>query len=699
MNTIVKNDRIIIEIEPEHGCIVRFVHEALEIDLIQEPRLAENFRLLLPLPYYRAHHVLGKDQMLTQIDVDDRICRLTWNGLKTSQGHFDIKIVQTIRLEEDDAIFSIEVTNNSPYIVEEVFNVALGGLANFEEKYDWQLHWANWGGQGSEWTIYDTFPGTYLGPSHPVWTAMYHKDLSLPWVSIYNAKSRKGIYIGNHDREVRYSMVYAQLFPSTVYRNPGASGVERNVAQGWPDPRTAGDTPIGLTLAWNNFPFIKQNESWSGPPIVFHFHEGTWWAAADYFRAWYDTHTSFDKSGSWLAHEDAWQSTIISYPDDEIGFRFKDLPYIAEQAKSCGINVIQIDGWDIGGLDRGYPQYQPDPRLGSWDDLAEAIQICNEMGVYVLIFSNLQWINIETDWYKDELNRYAMHDPHGNTRGGMGWEYNTNLGLNKQPIYRMIPGNLMRQEFRKIILNQLQNIVRLGAPGTQIDKLGAMWELDYTPDNPVSPDRASMQGVLETIEDYYQQSRAENPNYRLACEAHWDRLIPFVDAAYARFFSTNHKPTFEHTFPEFRQTCCITGDFDFGLVNNCLRFGHIINVEARCIHGTVGDVPQLGHYIAEALRVRRQLRDVLWDSTLIEPVHVQVKASESLLYALHQSRSTHRHALVLNHFESTRLSAEITTSKYAKQVALYRPFMEAETLTLPAVVDVPPDEFVIIVFE
>jgi len=47
MNAILKNEQITIEIEPEHGCIQHFMHEGLAIDLVQETRLAENFRLLL----------------------------------------------------------------------------------------------------------------------------------------------------------------------------------------------------------------------------------------------------------------------------------------------------------------------------------------------------------------------------------------------------------------------------------------------------------------------------------------------------------------------------------------------------------------------------------------------------------------------------------------------------------------------------
>lgn len=329
--------------------------------------------------------------------------------------------------------------------------------------------------------------------------------------------------------------------------------------QFWPDPAVTGDTPVGLTLAWNNFPFVRPGTRWSGPPIVFHFHRGTWWEAADYFRSWYDTHTTIDKSGSWMVEEDAWQSTIISYPEGTVGYRFRDLPRMARDALRYSIRVLQIDGWDIGGIDRDYPQYTPDPRLGTWEELRQALAECRELGVRVMLFTNLQWVNIETAWYREELHRYALRDPHGNIRGGVGWEYNTTLGLRNQTIYRMIAANPMRPEYRGIILDQLHNVLRLGAPATQIDKLGAVAEFDYAADNPAPRDAALVRGVLETLEAFYHQARADDPAFCIASEVHWDRAVPFVDASYSRFFGKDHLPTFGHTFPEYRQSCCITG--------------------------------------------------------------------------------------------------------------------------------------------
>jgi hypothetical protein len=54
---------------------------------------------------------------------------------------------------------------------------------------------------------------------------------------------------------------------------------------------------------------------------------------------------------------------ILSNPEDAVIHRFAELPTLAADAKKYGITTFEIDGWNIGGIDRGYPQYQPDPRL------------------------------------------------------------------------------------------------------------------------------------------------------------------------------------------------------------------------------------------------------------------------------------------------------------------------------------------------
>lgn len=688
---ILDNGAVRVEIDDERGRIVSARHTGLDIEVIGEPRLAENFRLLVPLPGLRGHYISGRDQRVKDIEAEGARCRLRWHGLHSERGDFDIAVTQTIQLTGDDITFQTQLVNNSPFEVEEVSTVVLGGMGNAAERAHWRMHFADSGGKGQEWPCYDEFPGSYLGPARPVWARMYPSGMSMPWIDIYHVSAGKGFYLGNHDPEVRASIAWAELTPSTTHGGP------RGDRQYWPDIRHLGGEPTGMAMAWNSIPFVPPAGSWQGPPIVVHFHDGTWWAAAEYFRSWFDTQVPAARRGAWLSDEDAWQSTIISYPDGTIGYRFSDLPRLARDAREAGIRVLQIDGWDTGGIDRDYPDYRPDPRLGTADELREALAECGRLGVRVMLFSNLQWVSTDTDWYTAELHRYAVRDPSGSVRGGMGWEYNTTLGLLGQTVNRMVMANASRPEFRRVILRQLGNVVRLGAPGTQIDKVLGMGEIDFSPDNP-APRDAMPAGVLETLGRFRDEARRTYPDFCIASELHWDRAVPFVEASYSRFFGTDHLPTFAAAFPEYRQSCCVTGDFDYGLVNNCLRFGHVINVEARCLHGSVSDVPHLGRYVAEALRVRRSLRNRIWDSTLIDPGQAGVSGDPRVRYALHRGTRSALHTLVLNHFDASPHAVRIDRFRDSPAATVFRPFAAPEQVSLPAEVEVPADEFVVVAF-
>ena len=114
-------------------------------------------------------------------------------------------------------------------------------------------------------------------------------------------------------------------------------------------------------------------------------------------------------------------------------------------------------------------------------------------------------------------------------------------------------------------------------------------------------------------------------------------------------------------FPEFRQTCCVTGSSDFALVANCIRLGHIINIEADCLHGSIAEEPLMREFVTKALALRRGLWDLLWMSRLIDPApHVQVTGDDRVKFSLHESRTRPgARALVLNHFASAPLTVRL----------------------------------------
>ncbi|MBO0812699.1 MAG: hypothetical protein J2P23_11735, partial [Microlunatus sp.] len=197
----VQNEFVQVEVDRTCGRIHQIRDLLHGHDLIAEPRLAENFRLLLPLPGLRGHYLSGRDQEVAAIDRDaDQQLTLRWDRLSSAHGTFDISIALRIRVDSSgDIRFRTTVDNRSSHTIEEVHNVTLGGLGvPGSQRRDWRIHYAGGGGQGREWPVFDQFPGSYLGPELPVWIGAYHGELSLPWVDVYDQVRSHGWYFGNH---------------------------------------------------------------------------------------------------------------------------------------------------------------------------------------------------------------------------------------------------------------------------------------------------------------------------------------------------------------------------------------------------------------------------------------------------------------------------------------------------------------------
>jgi len=681
---------ITLVLDETNGTIVKLAHSNLGIDLVTEPRLAGNFRLLVPLADWRGHYILGREQHLREWKRTESGGELAWGPLVSSAGTFDISFILTIAIEGDDVRFSYQIDNRSSVLVEEVVVPMLGGLANEAENEDWRFHHSDLVGKGQEWRFYKDFPGTYLGPAKPVWFEPYPHRSALPWVDIYHSTRRVGVSLGCYNLKADWSGAFLELSPGTVYSKGG---------QRWPRRATLDPgMPLGITLGMATFPFAQPGEIHQGPPTVLHFHAGTWYAAADAYRAWFQQHWPVARKTSWLGREDAWQSNIISYPEDSIGFRFADLPELARQAVQRGVRVMQVDGWDVGGIDRDYPNYAPDPRLGTTEDLKQAIAACADLGVGVMIFANLTVASIENERFKKELHRYASKDPRGFARNTIGWEYHTLLGLAGQTESRMVFMNPSHEGWADVMLEQLDGIVRLGAPAVQLDKLMGFSPVDFAKPAGRSPTASMPDGILRTLGRFREQALATNPSFSLGSETHWDRAIPMVDASYSRFFELDHLPTIGYSFPEFRQSAAIPGPTDKPLVNNSVRFGHIINVEPAYLHGTMADAAPLDAYVAEVLRLRRSLSHVLWDSRLLEPIDLEMAHSGEMLASVHRSLDGAQRAVVLTHLEEAAQSAKVDLAGAGK-ATLYRPFEEPRSVSLPLSLDVPVDGLAVIVTE
>jgi hypothetical protein len=149
----------------------------------------------------------------------------------------------------------------------------------------------------------------------------------------------------------------------------------------------------------------------------------------------------------------------------------------------------------------------------------------------------------------------------------------------------------------------------------------------------------------------------------------------------------------EYAFPEYRLTNCLMA-VDYTIANRCIQFGHIINFECDGIHGSTRSRPKVAAYVAELLRLRRRLADVLWYGRLVDPVGIEVSDPRVQLTAW-KGRDGRR-AIVLAHLEEGPIDVTVGMPRPVGTAILHRPFRAEEEVQLPCKIRVPRNRLVVV---
>ena len=363
-----------------------------------------------------------------------------------------------------------------------------------------------------------------------------------------------------------------------------------------------------------------------------------------------------------------------------------------------------IGGYHDGGLDTNYPHFAtPSRRLGSADDLKEAIAACQAMGVDVVLFANANQISVDAPDYEERLAEFANLRPDGIPHLPLGFGFDRLLGFMGVTVPRMVSANLAHRGFRDLLVGEWEKVIDFGPSGIQIDKLicGEPYNLDFNPEVDGHPMSSSYRSLIAAVADFHARMREREPSPWIALETAWDRLLPFGEVTYARFFAQDHIPVQEVTFPEVKATCCVCGQFDYGLINNCIRYGHVLALEGSYLWGTSADVPAIVPYIREVLRLRRSLFQNLWWATIVEPSFARVQAKGAIRVGAFEAWDAEpetgtRHALVLHHFEPDTQHVKVELDEPYRAAVIHRPWEEPERRGTRFTLEIPRDRVAIV---
>lgn len=601
-----------IEIESTHGCIVDVVDKAGGYSLIGEPRLAENFRLLLPQPGMQANYLLGAEQTLTTWTQQEDGLRLRWDGpLTNAQDTFDLSVAMDIAFVDAAIEFRCTVENRTTCSLAEVWYPILGGMTGLgpEETRAQTVvvvphYYSQWVRQ-----LFHTFgTGECLGVDGGEHRFNYPGNMSMPWVSLHHPQQQRGLFSMVADPTPRCKLLRFGFYPGTAHDR---------VDGDWPDAAEVDGAPVGLSLNWVMLPYTPPGETFTGPPVVVGAHAGGWQEAALQYRTWFAG--SFGvrpPAADWLTEHTATLDTMFMLPEDTINLTFRDMPAWAQKAKDHGVSAVLVSGWQVGGHDRGYPCYEPEPRLGSWEELAEGIRACHQLGVRVMFFVNVQPVDVSTDWYRRELRQYRILDPWGDDYGHAGYGMGTlsaRSGLTDVGMVSLSPGI---PAVRELFVRQMRRLAEIGADGVHIDKF-INPGLDFNPLLTGSSDTADWCGSLQVVEEMLAACHAVNPEFAFSYEGWFDRLMSYSGVMW---WAPPEHSVMQVTFPEWRPHAGITQPYAFNTVNLAVLHGHHLLVGPRNYQSGMDFSPMqaLNAYIGEVTRIRAGVVDTVLCGELLD---------------------------------------------------------------------------------
>ncbi len=664
---ILENESVFIAFEKENGKIVSIRNKQTGTELISEPRLADNFRLLVPLAGYLANYVIGAEQKMSSCEIGDNKAILGWNRLRTTQGELDIDVKMQVQLNMQDLEVRLHIKNNSAYVVEEAWYPILSGIQGIGDPRSTILVTPLREG-GIHKNILKDLPINQLGcqdiPNfsypYPCRHFIYPWGLIMQWIDLHNGK--EGIYIGSHDPTCQVTGFHLE-------RHPGVDSPSKMIPK---------SVPVGIHLSVSKHPFISPGGNWNSPPVLLSLHEGDWHRGADKYRKWALGWMKLPKRPGWVKDFVGWQHTIVNFQSDIILYKFKDIPNMAQVAKKYGIDCINIVGFHKGGIERGYPDFSPDPRLGTPGELKQAIKQAHDIGVKVILFTKAHRAEKATSWYKKELKKYAVKDRDGNVLGAT-YGYDTLDGIMGQrgQLAVMCPSV---EAFRKIMMTQLKNIIELGADGIQLDQIETCTLLCYDKTHQHNPGQALPSGMLTLVREMKELTSKTNPNFILSGEDTWDALYQYLDVGYSRYRGEiDFARIYKYTFPEFVQTVLVDA-YDYDQVNKSLLLGHALDFEINRWRGTLDMARDLALYAKEIIRLRKELSAYLLYGRFQDTIGAKVEGKVD--YAVHRDQKGDSLATVVVNSKDEKEKVSFSVKDF-QEGTIYRPFQKEQTSSMP----------------
>jgi Domain of unknown function (DUF6259) len=660
---ILENAAYRIELDRQHGRLLRLQDRKGNIDLVSSLDLAENFRLRVPVAEDPRNLVHGKDQRLTGVKRSENELTLLWDGpMQDTRGvAHAISTKMGIRFQGESVVIDFSLSNDSKEKIEEVWYPSLGGLLQFGPD----------GTRGQ--TTLSPPPNNKRFRTPFGQHSSGYPGQNMSFVELNNPSINRGLYIGAHDRVARYKMFYF---------------LERGMA------------PKSDVAAWLvHYPFVPPGGAFEGAPVVLQFHDGDWIAAGkQIYRPWFiETFGLMKPEEDWIRQNSFFQMIMIMLPEGNVNYRIPEIPRLARDGLKYGVKSLQIAGWQYGGHDNGYPYYEPDPRLGTWKDLQKAIRQCHDLGVKIYFFANIHVNNLDTEWYETELKNYDYELITGHAAWVSGWGMGTLASRTSLTTPLMAFADISFPGMADGHAKYFRKLAEIGADGIHIDKCFPQ-ALNFNPRIIMSPDQAPWEGTVQMTARIARECREQHPDFRMSAETSWDRLLSTGAATWwAGNMSVARK-----VFPELVETVGLYQPYDYIGVNDAVRNGYAVMVSPFHFNRSMDFQPWRGlaSYIREVKQIRDELADYVFCGELVDSGSL-ARGSNSwptaVECAVYKNLKSGKRACILTNRSRKEEAVKLADFRaFSGTARIYKPRANDQPQALPGEATVEPERIAFI---
>lgn len=675
---VLEDDTTRVVFDPLSGAIVSLEYKPSNWLILRRPELGVSFRMQAPLPERHDNFILGQKQRAARVEKSGNQVHLEWENLVSEHaGVLPVTFAATATLSNGALTFEANLDNRSSLPINTVEYPFIGDLgAPTAETPMWRRHM--WYGNLQIDEIHPHFRNEkgYWGDLSPVQTADSNRSLFC-----LIQTPAEGLYVQVSDPKAAYLVQY------WFEQKPGDLESIRNLV---PEEEQISGLPVHLAFRTVHFIFAAPGSSVKFTPIVLRGYQGGWQAGADLYKAWRTTWFRERALPAWTKQVHSWQQLQINSSEDSLRYRYNQLPEFGDECAENDVAAIQLVGWNRGGQDRGNPSQDTDPRLGTTEELRNAIAQIQAKGVHIVLFGKFNWADMTTAWYRRALHAFDCTDPYGIPYQHGGYSYDTPEQLEAINNRRFAVMCFLDRKYLAIAHDEFKKVTALKPAGFLYDEVCHHGVVKYcfSPDHGHAVPAFIYSGDAPMAEELNADT-GNSPDFLFAGEGPEDVVMQHYPFSYFRF-GDQHTPINRYLDAHAPLMVAVTGFDDREKLNRILMYRYIISYEPFNFKGRLRNFPLTLEYGKKIDSLRRRYQRWLWDAEYRDTLgaKVTVNGLNHRLYSVFATADGERAVVVVNqhHSQPIRASVEIPHPRHLSVVTPEDPDQMPlhDPLTIPA---------------